>query len=231
MTFRYALYYAAPPDSPLDRFGTSWLGRDHATGKALPQPHVPGIDPERLARVTASPRRYGFHATLKAPFCLAAGRRPADLHDAVAAFATSRHPLELPSLAVGDLKGFIALVPSESAPQLDRLAADCVREFDSWRAPLSDAERARRLKSPLTARQLQQLESVGYPYVFDDFSFHMTLTERLARSDQAVLLPFLRDRAAAVTAGLFVIDAIAVFEQPTPGAAFFMAARYGFRSR
>ncbi len=230
MTYRYALYYAAASGTLLHRFGTSWLGRDHATGEALPQPRVPGIVPDRLASVTTSPRRYGFHATLKAPFRLAAGRRPRDLYDAVAAFAAARQPFELPPLAVGDLKGFIALVPSLPAAQLDQLAADCVRDFDGWRAPLSDAERARRLKNLLTARQLQQLESVGYPYVFDDFSFHMTLTERLGGAEHAVLLPFLRDRAAAVTADPFVVDAIAVFEQPTPGAAFVMTARYGFTS-
>lgn len=96
---------------------------------------------------------------------------------------------------------------------------------------MTNDERARRLKSPLTARQLQQLESFGYPYVFEDFSFHMTLTERLGAADKAVLLPYLRDRSAEIAAKPFVVDAIAIFEQPTPGAAFVMTARYGFTSR
>ncbi len=231
MTFRYALYYAPPPDGPLERFGTTWLGRHHATGETLPQPSVPGIEPDRVARLTASPRRYGFHSTLKAPFCLATGRRPPALHDAVAEFAGTLEPFTLPPLVVGDLKGFIALVPSAPAPKLDQLAADCVRTFDAWRAPMTNDERARRLKSPLTARQLQQLESFGYPYVLDDFSFHMTLTERLGAADKAVLLPYLRDRSAEIAAKPFVVDAIAIFEQPTPGAAFVMTARYGFTSR
>jgi hypothetical protein len=137
----------------------------------------------------------------------------------------------LPPLVVGDLKGFIALVPSTPAPELDQLAADCVRMFDAWRAPMTNDERARRLSSPLTARQLQQLESFGYPFVFEDFRFHMTLTERLREADKAVLLPFLRDRSAAIASEPLVVDAISIFEQPTPGAAFVMTARYGFTSR
>lgn len=231
MTFRYALYYAPPPDGPLEQFGTSWLGRHHATGEALPQPSVPGIEPDRLARLTASPRRYGFHSTLKAPFCLARGRRPEALHDAVAEFAANMEAFILPPLVVDDLKGFVALVPSAPAPKLDQLAADCVRSFDAWRAPMTNDERARRLKSPLTARQLKQLESFGYPHVFDDFKFHMTLTERLVAADKAILLPFLHDHSAQIAAEPLVVDAIAIFEQPTPGAAFVMTARYGFTSR
>jgi hypothetical protein len=58
----------------------------------------------------------------------------------------------------------------------------------------------------------------------------MTLTERLGATDKAILLPYLRERSAAIAAEPLVVDAIAIFEQPTPGAAFIMTARYKLAS-
>jgi putative phosphonate metabolism protein len=228
---RYAIYYAAPPGSPLDRFGVTWLGRDHRTGERQKQPAVPGIDPERLGHLTASPRRYGFHGTLKAPFRLALGRRPGDLHAAARAFAQGHEAFTLPPLVIDDLKGFLAFVPAAPAPRLDALAAAAVEAFEPFRAPVSEAELARRLESPLSPRQREQLARYGYPYVLADFAFHMTLTERLGEAEKAVLLPHLQGRWRAFAAEPFVVDAIAVYEEPAPGADLVMTARYGFRDR
>ncbi len=228
---RYAVYYAAPPDSPLERFGTGWLGRHHRTGERLPQPALPGLAAERLAALTASPRRYGFHGTLKAPFRLAEGRTSAALHAAVAAFAAERTPFALEPLVISDLKGFLAFVPAGPAAALDALARACVRGFEPFRAPLTTEERNRRPLDRLSARQLAQLERYGYPYVLDDFAFHMTLTERLGAADKATLLPHLQAIARPLAAEPFVVDAVAVYEEPTKGADFVMTARYGFGSR
>ena len=231
MSHRYAIYYAAPQGSPLERFGTTWLGRHHRSGGRLEQPAVPGIEPERLHDLTASPRRYGFHGTLKAPFRLAAGRTAEDLHAAASAFAASRAAFTLPPLVIADLKGFLAFVPAEPAPPLDQLAADAVRAFEPLRAPLTEAERARRPLARLSERQRQQLETFGYPYVFADFAFHMTLTERLAEPDKAILLPHLRAIGRPLETEPFTVDAIAVYEEPEPGTDFVMTARYPFTAR
>ena len=228
MSHRYAIYYAALPDSPLERFGTTWLGRHHRTGATLEQPAVPGIEPERLRELTASPRRYGFHGTLKAPFRLAAEWTAEDLHAAASAFAATRTAFTLPPLVIADLKGFLAFVPAEPTAALDDLAAAAVREFEPFRAPLTAEERARRPLDRLSEQQREQLETFGYPYVFADFGFHMTLTERLAQAEKAVLLPHLRTIGQSLEAEPFAVDAIAVYEEPAPDGEFVMTARYGF---
>jgi putative phosphonate metabolism protein len=225
---RYAIYYAAPAESPLELFGTRWLGRNHRTGEVFPQPDVPGLSAHRLQLLTASPRRYGFHGTLKAPFRLADDTTGAALHEAAATFAAARSAFSLPPLVIADLKGFLAFVPSMEAGPLDALAAACVTAFEPFRAALSEAELARRLESPLSERQRGQLARFGYPYVFDDFSFHMTLTERLAPADKAILLPHLRAIGRELLVEPFVVDAIAVFEEQAPGADFVMTGRYPF---
>ena len=231
MPHRYAIYYAAPRESPLERFGMGWLGRDHRIGASLPQPIVPGIRPERLRALTASPRRYGFHGTLKAPFRLIEGYAHRDLHEAVEAFAGAREAFTLPPLVVADLDGFLAFVPAEPAAALVDLAADCVRHFEPFRAPLTPDEIARRPLARLSERQRWQLQSFGYPYIFDDFAFHMTLTERLAPPDTAILRPQLDRLAAPLASEPFIVDGVAVFEEPTPGAAFRLTGQYPFQAK
>jgi hypothetical protein len=158
-------------------------------------------------------------------------RTAAELHDAVAAFAAAQRSLVAPPLKVADLKGFLAFVPSGTARELDALAGACVHHFEPFRAPLTAAERRRRPLDQLTPRQIDQLDRFGYPYVFDDFTFHMTLTERLADDDKAILLAHLRSIARPLEAEPLMVDAVAVYEEPTPGADFVMTARYGFRYR
>ena len=226
MTHRFAIYLAAQPEGPLERFGTTWLGRHHRTGEPLEQPMVRGISPERLRELTASPRRYGFHGTLKAPFRLAAGRTADELHAAASAFAAARHAFTLPPLVIADLEGFLAFVPAEPRAALDDLAAACVREFEPFRAALTPDEIARRPLKRLSERQRRQLESFGYPYVFEDFGFHMTLTERLADADKAILLPHLQTLGRPLETEPFTVDAIAVYAEPEPRAPFCMTGYY-----
>ena len=126
------------------------------------------------------PRVYGFHATLKAPFYLANGASEAGLKDAVREFAANQAAVTVGKLAVRELGTFVALVPDARNPHVDRLAQACVQEFDRFRAPMREPERGRRLAADLTAGQIENLERWGYPYVAEDFRFHMTLTGSLA---------------------------------------------------
>jgi putative phosphonate metabolism protein len=227
MSMRSAIYFAPAAGSALEAFGCGWLGRA-LDGTPLPQPAVPGIDPARLVEITRSPRHYGFHGTLKAPFALADGASPHALDEAADAFASVRRtPFEI-TLEVGSLGGFIALVPAAGSPALEALAADCVEAFDRFRAPLDEAEIARRRASGLTARQDRHLLRYGYPYVLDDFRFHMTLTERLQPPERDQVLAILAGRAAPVCAKPFTIDAIAIFEQPSREAPFTLRRRFPF---
>lgn len=171
---RYAVYYL-PEEGPLAAFGASWLGWDVGTGVPVSQPETP-FD---LAEVTATPRKYGFHGTLKPPFRLAEGTDMAGLQTAVAELATRTPAVRLDGLKLASLGKFLALIPEGDSTDLAELAFACVSELDRFRAPPSEAELARRRASGLSERQEELLLQWGYPYVADQFRFHLTLSGRL----------------------------------------------------
>jgi putative phosphonate metabolism protein len=217
---RYAIYYVPPTGSGLDRFGAHLLGYDAFNGEDIVFPDDILKQAPDWHDLTSDPRKYGFHATLKAPMSLADGKTEADLLAACAAFAATPRPIPVIRPVVGSISGFIAVVPAEPPPELIRLAADCVSEFDSFRAPLSEADRARRNPSQLTPVHREQLDRWGYPYVMDDFRFHMTLTGRLGAERREPLLKMLADRFAALQLSALPIDRIAVFRQENAASRF-----------
>ncbi len=176
---RFAIYYV-PAEGAFADFGAAWLGWDVARGRETPQMDVPG-----LHDVTMTPRKYGFHATLKAPFRLADGRTVADLDAAVSDLAAGLAPATCNGLDLTALGGFLALTPDGDMTDLRRVAAACVRNLDMFRAAATDAELARRRKAGLSARQEALLTQWGYPYVMEEFQFHMTLTGRLQQDSLA----------------------------------------------
>lgn len=223
---RYAVYYAPAPDDPLWRFGSAVVGRDAARGLGVEPPPL-GFDPGTWSTWTAEPRRYGFHATLKPPFRLATGLTEPDLIAAAAEFGAQRRPFTICGLEVSAIGSFLALVPTGSEPELDRLAADSVAAFDRFRAPPEPEETAKRLAAPLSARQRDHLERWGYPYVFEDFRFHMTLTGRLPEDRRGAVAAAL-SAAFGALGGPREIDAVALFRQTAPDAPFDILARFGF---
>ena len=172
---RYGIYYLPPKGSALAAFGAAWLGWDVAAGKAVTHPEM-ALD---VAAITATPRVYGFHGTMKPPFRLAPGTNVAGLKDAITALAGQHSVFDAPPLKLARLGSFMALVPSEPSTQLSALAADCVQALDMFRAPASEAELAKRRAAGLTIRQNELLVQWGYPYVLDEFRFHLTLSGRL----------------------------------------------------
>ena len=217
---RYALYFAPAPGAPLARYAEWWFGA----------PEVDGLPAGRWAEITAAPRRYGFHATLKPPFALAPGVVESDLLARLAAFAARRRTFTAPPLEVAELEGFLALRPLSADAALAELAADCVARFDDLRAPPEAAELARRRAAGLSPPQEALLERWGYPYVLDEFRFHMTLTERLEAVERAAVRRALSKRFGDLSAAPLAIDAVSLFVEPEPGAAFQPAGRYPFRS-
>lgn len=155
-------------------FGASWLGWDVVHGQLTRQPDLPD-----LRDITMTPRKYGFHGTLKPPFRLKEGRTVADLDKAVAELAASLAPAVCDGLALTSLGRFLALTPQGDTETLQRVAAACVSALDGFRAAASDAELARRRASGLTARQDALLVQWGYPYVMEEFRFHLTLSGQL----------------------------------------------------
>lgn len=177
---RYAIYYTPPPDDPLTRAAELWLGRSAFTGEAIPAVAVAGLSAGEVAYQTAAPRRYGFHATLKAPFRLAEGVSEDMLISALDAYCARMTALAGPRLILSRIEGFFALVPESPDAALDALANDVVATFEPFRAPMTDAEFARRNPDALSPAQIKNLHLWGYPYVFDTFRFHMTLTGRVS---------------------------------------------------
>jgi len=223
---RYAIYWAPPTDSVLARLGAAWLGRDAESGEPVPRSLPLDIDPARLDALTESPRFYGFHGTLKPPFALAPGRTVSALLEAAAGFAAARAPVILPPLTVTALGPFLALVPSAPVPGLDDLAAACVADLDAFRAPPDTADVKRRQAAGLTDRQAALMERWGYPYVMEEFRFHLTLTGRVAdAADRAALRDALRELCAPVCGAPPPIDALTLFHQPDRQTPFRLVAR------
>ena len=217
---RYAIYHAAAPGTDLDRFGAQLLGYDAYSGEDLPFPEgIMQIAPD-WRDLTKDPRKYGFHATLKAPMSLSPGKAEPELLAACEAFAAKPRPIPVITPVVGSISGFIAVVPAAPSPELEQLAEDCTREFDSFRALLTPEDRARRNPSDLTPRQREYLDRWGYPYVMEEFRFHMTLTGRLAAERREPILTMLRNSFSAVGLKTLAIDRIAVFRQENADSRF-----------
>lgn len=226
---RYAIYYAPAPESPLWTFGCAVLGYDAATGEPRAPLAPDGVSPVDWARITEQPRRYGFHATLKAPFRLAEGATEDDLIEAGHAFGRKRRGFELPALSVGEIESFVALQPDEPSEPLDALAAACVEAFEPFRAAPPPEELARRLEAPLTERQRAALGRWGYPYVFEDFHFHMTLTGSLAPG----LAPPIVQGLSALYAdhvgdARTQVDAVTLYVEEDPAQGFRIVDRFVF---
>jgi putative phosphonate metabolism protein len=220
---RYAIYFVPGPETPLYQAGAALLGYDVYSGKPLPFPGGLALGRDDWFALTSEPRVYGFHATLKAPFRLAPGCTAEELAAHLQAFAAVREPVAIMP-AVRTIGRFAALIPAEPSAALDRLAADCVRAFDGFRAPLDDGERRKRLAAPLSARHRENLENWGYPYVFEDFRFHMTLTGQMAQASQEAVLACLRQSLGAIEGRPFAIDRVALLCQPDGNAPFRLVA-------
>ena len=203
MTERFAIYYAPAREAALAQKAAAWLTR-------------PGLEP-----LTVSARRYGFHATLKAPMALAEGTDRAQLEMALSAFARQQAPVRMGEMGAHLIDdGFLALTPVMQPRRLTDFAASVVVAFEPFRAPLEPAERTRRLTAKLTPRQIELVEEYGYPYVLEQFLLHMTLTDRLAAEEQ----PKLQAQAAAwfadELATPMMLDRLVLFHEAEPGAAF-----------
>jgi putative phosphonate metabolism protein len=211
---RYGIYVV--PTGGFYRAGADWLGWDSVAGAPVAHAPVPDL-PDQAEVLTATPRKYGFHGTVKPPFFLAEGTNADGLDRAARAFCAHCAPVTIPRLEVRRLGGFIAIVPSEPSPALADLAAATVDALDPFRAPPSDAELARRRKARLTARQEALLQRWGYPYVMEEFRFHLTLTGRLepGAADQARAT--LAQHFADAIPSPWLVDSLCLMGEDTDG--------------
>lgn len=200
---RFAIYYV-PPAGPLADFSATWLGWDVVTGREVPQFDLPG-----LRDITMTPRKYGFHGTLKPPFRLKDGQTLDALEKAASGLAGALSPAICDGLKLNQLGRFLALTPCGPLDQLQHIAEACVRDLDAFRAQATDAELARRRKAGLSTRQEALLAQWGYPYVFEEFRFHLTLSGGLPDDELRVWTDTLQTRLPDLPRP-FVIDQIAL---------------------
>jgi putative phosphonate metabolism protein len=227
MTPRYAIFYAPRLGEALQLVGNAWLGRDAESGSLLSRPAIPGLSPDLLHALTAAPRHYGLHATLKPPFRLAPRLQEMDLRDALADFAARRPAIQIDRIGLSVIGQFLALTPANATTASQDLAAQCVRHFDRFRASPLAEETALRLATSLTPRQQVLVAEWGYPYVLDEFRFHITLTEGIA--DDALrrnLGDALAELFATVLAGPIRIADLCLFAQTDRSEPFRIVDRY-----
>jgi len=214
---RFAIYFTPDRDHVLTRRAADWLGRDaFAAGTAA----------AAGGRPVAEPARYGFHATLKAPFRLAPPHMPAALDAALAGFAGSHAAVQLGTLEIARIDGFFALVPAQAPSGLPELEADVRTHFEPYRAPLTDADYIRRQPHRLTQRQRDNLIRWGYPHVAEDFGFHMTLTDRVEDSEAPAIAAELERRFGPALREPVSLDALSLFVEPEPGQPFHVHSRH-----
>lgn len=226
-TGRYAIYYAPNPASGFWRRASAWLGRDCATDAEPLQPRFDGVSAADFATVTADPRHYGFHATLKAPFELAEGCDEAGLVAALGEFAARQEAFEA-ALAPRFISRFLALCPAEPSAEIRAFHEDSVRDFEPFRRPLGEADLVRRRRAGLTEAQDRLLVEWGYPYVFEQFRYHMTLTGSLADEVLRTVLLEAATHHFAPDIGPHRFASVSLFRQADRAAPFMLIAQAPF---
>jgi hypothetical protein len=197
------------------------------TGARIAQPSIATIPRTELARLTGEPRRYGFHATLVAPFRLRDGASPQAVRQVAESFARTRTPFVIPALTLTRISDFFALTPDNAgvASALASAAVDC---FAPLRAPLMSEEIERQRPDRLSQRQRAYLDRYGYPYVKDEFRFHMTLTGPVEAKEASRIEPALRDHFGSLLARPVEVSAFAMFVEPGPGSDFIVQWTHDF---
>lgn len=229
---RYAIYYVPAAQSRLYRYGSAILGYDCYTGKAVDFSGKSVTAAVNWHELSREPRRYGFHATLKAPFHLLPSHSELQLVNALRNFAGLGHAVHTFVPAVRLLAGFFAVVPRDAEPALNALAESCTTIFDAYRAPITPQERARRIALKLNEEQIRNLDRWGYPYVLSQYQFHMTLTGKVPAGRRKAILAILLKafRQIGVEASV-AIDRLTLVKQETPDGTFRVVSEVALGAR
>ena len=126
-------------------------------------------------------------------------------------------------VAIGALQNaeFVALCQSlgrDDLAQDERFGSSAgrIKHQREW-APQVSAEIARRRPDTLTSRQRELLAIYGYPYVIDEFRFHLTLTGAMTPDDHAVVAPVAKAYFADVVPQPFLVGDICMMGEDAAG--------------
>ena len=176
---RYAIYYVPSENSELDLFGKCWLGWDPYKGVETTKSDLSKLPSfKKFSSLVLTPKQYGFHGTIKAPFKLKNEYTYNDLENKVREISKQIHSFYFDQLIIKKLGNFIGLIPTNNL-KINAVSNKFVEELDYLRDELSESEIKKRKPHKLTSNQKQMLFKWGYPYVFDEFKFHLTLTSKL----------------------------------------------------
>ena len=103
-----------------------------------------------ITDASATPRKYGFHGTIKPPFRLADGTDESMLGEQAAQIASGLAPVTIEALEIRAIGGFLALVPKDPSTALTELAGRFVTGLDGFQKPAGPAELARRRAAGLS---------------------------------------------------------------------------------
>lgn len=209
---RYAVYYTF--EDALGELGAAWLGWDITAAGKVAHPNLPEVD---LDKITARPRKYGLHATIKAPFRLADGCTETDLRRAFAHLCADLRPVAMGRLELTQIGRFLALCAPQGEAAVIPLAASVVQALDRFRAPLSDAELARRNPARLSSAQLYNLNTWGYPHVMQQFRFHVTISAPLKPAELPIATRVAQEYFAPHLGQPFALDALTLVGQDAKG--------------
>lgn len=225
---RYAIYFAPEEYTPLAHFGRTWFGHDPENTEAVVERRYYGLGEDTAKRITEKPAHYGFHATLKAPFRLGEQSSESALRDDLAAFASIQKPVTLRCIKLAERNGQIVLSLNKRNHDIDNLASDCVARFDHHRAPINAQDRARRNLTSYTDRQRELFERWGYPFVFEEYDFHMTLTGVLPPKELAQVIPALAPALKDATLDPMEIKSVCLFADTGEERPFRLIERFPF---
>ena len=229
-TARYAICFAPEQGSALELFSHEWFGKDGAFSKASAS--IPGISVNRFLELTEGPRNYGMHGTLKPSFELVSHTTESNLLESAEIVAKRLKPVVLPPMELGEVANIVALVLRASTAPLEMFAALCVRSFDGYRRHLTPEEEDHFRRNRLTVHQEQMLEHWGYPYVMEEFDFHISVTDPVAnRKERAAMLKALRKIAAPVLGKSIEIRELCIFSQRSAKHPMTIIARIPFGHR
>mgnify|MGYP003623581865 CR=1 FL=1 len=211
MAGRYAVYYVPHFQSRLYRLGSTLLGRCVDTGKPLPRPDLKSVSAEELALRTRRAWLYGFHGTIVAPF--ETDFDEADLSSALNLIVRDFAPFALSGLRLTIMDGsFMAIEPVFMPEELQALERQCVMSFNRFRRPLGESDLVRR--EPLPPKLRNNLIRWGYHLVFDEFKFHLTLTDSLPERPEFFLAE-VRSYLGPILDQPLIFDRLALFHQPS----------------
>jgi hypothetical protein len=159
------------------------------------------------------------------PFRLGDSAQVATLRATVAELAAGLAPVVCAGLVLENLHGFVTLTPMGCEAALLELGAAVVEGTNALRAPMTAPEIARRRPESLSPRQRALLDQWGYPHVMEEFRFHLTLTDRLAKAEVAPVMAVLSAHFAPVLPRPFVIEDLCLFGEDAAGA-FHLLHRY-----